>query len=332
MSLSPLEPARLAVLALSGAAEGLRWVGLGSGGGFSGAVIWRGEDKSGKPVLALKAWPADGITADQLAEVHGWMTRAAHLPFVPAVLPARGGSTVVAEAGRVWDLTSWMPGFADFHTHPTPARLANACAALARIHRAWAPRPPASAPCPGVRRRLRALADWRALRPQLIDPAPLGHMELDDALRRGAAAVDRLAPAAERALLPWAGRRVAVRPCLCDVRHDHVLYTADAVTGVIDYGAVKEDHVAVDLARLLGDLIGDDDEAFSAGLDAYRAAGGPLDLPAEFVRLLDRTGVVCAVVGWLVRLVVEPRPYPDRQAVAGRVRQLAARLETGPGR
>src|SRR5437763_1299451 len=54
--------------------------------------------------------------------------------------------------------------------------------------------------------------------------------------------------ASTAALTPWADRPVPVQPCLCDVWHDHVLYTGDAVTGLIDYGEVKPDHPAVDLA------------------------------------------------------------------------------------
>src|SRR5262245_3463347 len=80
---------------------GLRWVQVA--GGFSGATVWRGEEANGRPRFALKAWPADGMTPARLAQIHGWMRLAAHLPFVPAVLAAVDGSTVVFEAGRVWE-------------------------------------------------------------------------------------------------------------------------------------------------------------------------------------------------------------------------------------
>jgi homoserine kinase type II len=109
------------------------------------------------------------------------------------------------------------------------------------------------------------------------------------------------------------------------VWHDHVLFTGNAVTGIIDYGAMKEDHVAIDLARLIGDLVENDDVAFAAGLAAYRSAGGRLEAPPEFVRLLDRTGVVCGVVTWLLRLAKPQAAWPPR-AVAERLTRLTARL------
>src|SRR5207237_4695271 len=80
-----------------------------------------------------------------------------------------------------------------------------------------------------------------------------------------------------------------VQPCLCDVWHDHVLFTGDDVTGLIDYGAVKEDNVAADLARLLGSLVGDDRALYEMGLDAYAAVRPLAEQERQLVPLLDRT-------------------------------------------
>lgn len=293
----------------------LRWFPVA--GGFSGAAVWRGDDDTGTPILALKGWPA-GTTVDRLTQIHRWMARAAHLPFVPAVLPTRDRSPIVTEAGRVWDLTHWMSGTPD--ATPSPARIAAACAALAALHRVWAAESRRMTPCPAIARRLAALADWR-------DRQPLprtGHPELDALLHRGADVVRRFAPDSERRLHTWADRSVAVQPCLCDVHGEHVLFTGDAVTGVIDYGAMKFDHVAVDLARLLGDLVGDDEARFAAGLQSYREAGGEAEFPDALVRLLDRTGAVCAVAVWLLRL---SNTATAPGAVAHRLAPRVARLE-----
>ncbi len=106
-----------------------------------------------------------------------------------------------------------------------------------------------------------------------------------------------------------------------------MLFTDATVTGIVDYGALAEDHGAVDLARLLGDLAGNNDELFTAGLQAYHNAGGDLNVPAGFVRLLDRSGVVCSVIGWVVRLLIEQRSYLNPDAVVARLRRLIWRAE-----
>src|SRR5437899_3559333 len=92
-SLSPIDndATRLAVVGRYGSvAAGLTWTLVT--GGLSGAAVWRGGD-SGTPVLALKAWPPDGMTTDRLAHIHQLMRRSAHLPFVPLVHSTLDGET-----------------------------------------------------------------------------------------------------------------------------------------------------------------------------------------------------------------------------------------------
>jgi Ser/Thr protein kinase RdoA (MazF antagonist) len=307
--MSPTPPPVLA--RYPAAVAGLAW--SPHPGGFSGAAVWRG-DLAGRPAFALKAWPP-GYPADRLALVHRLMADArvrAGLTFVPAVVPALSGATVVEHAGRAWDVTAWMPGAPDYRATPSDAKLAAACAAVAALHRAWAPPTPALAPCPGVLRRLAVLADFAG---RTFDtPSPL--------VRQGLAVLPAHAAAAEAALKPWANRPLPVQPCLCDVWHDHVLFTGDAVTGLIDYGEVKPDHPAVDLARLLGDLVGDDAGAFRRGLDAYRADGGAT-VDTAFARLLDRTGVVCAAIHWVKELAAGTAPNGAEDRLARLLERLA---------
>jgi Ser/Thr protein kinase RdoA (MazF antagonist) len=323
-----LDPAARAVLARyalpSAAAHP-----LGNHGGFSGARLWRVE--AGGAALCLRAWPPGDPTPERLAWLHELMAaaRAAGLAFVPAVLRA-GAATVVAHAGRLWELTDWLPGDADFHEHPHPARLRAACAALARLHHAWADRYPARGTCPALARRLDRAAAWLALaspgwcpRPSAVDPV---RPWAERAARLLSAWAGRVAPL----LAPWAGRPFALHPCLCDVWHDHVLFDGNAVTGVIDYGSAKVDHPAADLARLLGSLVGDDAAAWADALGAYTAVR-PLSADEQaLARALDRTGVILAAANWLVWLYHERRPFDDRRRVAERLAGLVRRLESWP--
>src|SRR5437868_1677831 len=105
---------------------------LGNHGGFSGARLWRVE--AGGASFCLRAWPPGDPTPERLRWLHDLTAaaRAAGLAFVPPLVPA-SGATFVAHAGRLWEMTAWLPGRADFHRHPNPARLRAACAALARL-------------------------------------------------------------------------------------------------------------------------------------------------------------------------------------------------------
>ncbi|MFO0848912.1 MAG: phosphotransferase [Gemmataceae bacterium] len=182
--------------------------------------------------------------------------------------------------------------------------------------------------------RLRAVLD--RTQPLTPPPGPLpeaerGSRTVADSTRallsRAAATLHACVPAAVADLLPLADRPVELQPCLCDIWHDHVQFTGDAVSGVIDYGAMKVDHPAVDLARLLGDLVGDDPERVRFGVEAYRQAGGSPAVTVELVELLDRTGLVGAVVNWVRRLTDRAAPPADPTAATARLGRLLDRLD-----
>jgi len=300
---------------------------LGNRGGFSGACLWRVE--TGDRSYCLRAWPPGDPTPERLGWLHGLMAgaRAAGLEFVPHVVPA-GSRSFMAEAGRLWDLTAWLPGRADFHQQPTPARLRAACVALARLHRVWAGALPIHGPCPALERRRRGAEAWLALvsagwRPCF--PASDG-----DPVRPWAEQAWSLAATwvarVPTLLAPWVGRPFALHPCLCDVWHDHVLFEGDAVSGIVDYGSVKNDHAAVDLARLLGSLAGDDDAGWDAAFAAYAAICPLTSDERALTRVLDRTGTILGAVNWLRWLYHDGRTFDDRQLVAERLAGLVRRI------
>jgi homoserine kinase type II len=328
MAESSLDGAARAVLSRYPAVHGgFDLLPLGNRGGFSGARLWRVE-ASGGP-YCLRAWPAAGPSAERLGGIHRLMTRARDvgLVYVPFVVPAAGGSTTMEEGGRMWDLTGWQPGRADFHERPTRARLEAACTALAHVHDAWKPAVPSLAPCPAVHRRLAAVRAWQELtgagwRPSFgrADPVRPWAERAWQVVQARIADVPSL-------LAPWVQRPVSLQACLCDVWHDHLLFQEDRVTGLIDYGSVQIDHVAVDLARLLGSLVGDRIEDTSAGLDCYGRLRGLSAEERALVALLDRTGTFVGLTNWLRWIYRDRRTYEDPAAVAQRLAALVERAE-----
>ncbi|MCS7045836.1 MAG: phosphotransferase [Gemmataceae bacterium] len=300
---------------------------LGNHGGFSGARLWRLETSAGD--FCLKAWPAHEMTPERLTSLHQLLAdgRRRGLDFLPPVVATCRGRTFVAHQARWWVLTAWMPGTADYHTHPSPTRLAAACAALAQLHLAWQGSTTPAQPCPAVQRRLRALGEWEALFAGGWPPTPSLPTPFRDWATRIVAALPRCVARARHELTPWTEVSMVCHACWCDPWHDHLLFTGDRVTGLVDYGSVKLDHPAVDLARLLGSLAGDDDGSWQHGLAAY-AALRPL-APWEYAlaRVLDRTGVVVAAAKWLRWLYHDRRTYDNPQSVAARLGDVGGRLE-----
>jgi homoserine kinase type II len=250
------------------------------------------------------------------------------LLFVPSVYLTTEGASFVLKDGRFWDLTDWMPGKADFRHAPSPARLARACEALAQLHLTWSRAMPRVGPCPAIHRRMERCRKWNELvasgwRPDFgvgPDPVALPARNAWRILGIWASQVPRL-------LTPWTDRVFPLQTCLCDIWHDHVLYEGERISGVIDYGSVKWDHVAVDLARLLGSMVGDESAMWTEGLRAYCALR-PLSAEEEaLAHVLDQTGTVLALANWLTWLYCNGRVFENRHEVARRLGSLAARLE-----
>jgi Ser/Thr protein kinase RdoA (MazF antagonist) len=300
-------------------------VQLGNHGGFSGADLWRLETPSG--AYALKAWPADGRAPADLAWIHALLAKASSLPWLPRVMSANDGTTFVACEGRLWELLTWMPGVADYWQAPSSARLTAALTALAQLHQTWRPGTPRAAVCPAVLRRMQSWQTWTQLlqsgwRPawKSLDP----YAPLTEQLWR---MIPQQIDAVPRLLAPWLVREVPVQPCVCDLWHDHVLFALDAVTGIIDFGSVKVDHVSVDLARLLGSLIGADEAMWQIGVSAYQCIRPLSPDEIALARVLDHTGVLLAATHWLRWLYHDRRVYDSIPAVTARLDFLLRRLE-----
>lgn len=299
---------------------------LGNLGGFSGASLWRVGTAAGD--FCLRAWPAGDPSPERLAWLHRLQrsARQAGLAFVPELLLTHDGDSFLAHQGRLWELAMWLPGRADLEDDPDPSRVEAVFRALAQLHHVWERQEATTGPCPAVERRLRALGEWQ--------------QRMASGWRPPQTPLDPLTPWVTRAwrLLPermarvggelalWTNRTLRLRPCLCDVWPGNVLLDGRRVTGLVDYGSVKVDHPAVDLARLLGGL--PNREAVWGRAVAAYAAVRPLTADEdELARLLDRSGVVGAILTWLRWLYLEHRRLPQSSLVLSRLSFLIERLE-----
>ena len=312
---------------------------LESDAGFSNAMLWRLETAAGP--LCLRAMPAGDVYLPRLSGLHRLLGHIAnqHVP-VAAPLATSSGATFVEAEGSVWQLEPWLPGTADYWQRPSPQRLRAAMQTLARWHAAAASFCPtgdeaawfsmAHGVSPTVVDRQKLIAAWTAPRwhtarhllaacrwPEFRE---LGFEWLDLFARVAPGMTARL-KLAERLTL-------RLQPCLRDVWHDHVLYTGDEVTGVIDPHACRSDHVAVDLARLLGSFVGDDRQAWDAGVAAY-AALHPLSVD-EFalLALLDQSGVLLSGLTWIDRVNAFGPPHVAQgERILARFHRLLTRLK-----
>jgi Ser/Thr protein kinase RdoA (MazF antagonist) len=304
---------------------------LGGAGGFSGAQFWRFASASG--LLLLRRWPPEHPTVERLQFIQAvlWHVHQEGFRRAPLPLETRRHAGFVQHAGHLWEITPWMAGKADYHRRPTPERLCRAMTTLAEFHCAAASFPlpgPTPAPAPGLRQRwdelkrlqqggldrLRLSVD-RSLWPELADRAVL-LLEL----------FSRAAPRVSSTLSRVLDQPVPLTPCIRDIWHDHVLFEADAVTALIDFGAMRPENVAADVSRLLGSLVGDDESGWAAGLNAYQHVRSLSRQERQLVTAFDQSSVLLSSLNWLQWVFLEGRQFENPQTILARVDANLARL------
>ena len=306
---------------------------LASAGGFSGALLWRISHQMGQ--FCLRRWPAEHPTLDRLKWQHAVLRRAGQcgIDFVPAPLPNVHGETWTFADGHLWELTPWMPGAADFFPNQRPEKLAAAMAALAKFHLAtvdFVNKGSAGLTqgiAPSATQRLARLQDcrahWRELTAgveRLADPemATLAREILAGFAACSTTVGDELSQAATIT--------TPLQPAIRDVWSDHILFTGDSVTGMVDFGALRNDSIAVDISRLLGSLAGDDVLLRQRGLQAYEAVNQLDGNLHQLVQIFDRATTVLAGMNWLECICLQGREFQDRTAVLQRLRVTCERL------
>lgn len=305
---------------------------LGGAGGLSGSRLWRYP--SGLGTLLARAWPADGPPRSALEEIHGWLGESADLGFIPAPLRGLDGRTLYGHAGRLWEVTPWLPGTAEAG-HPPPAdRVRAAFVALAAFHQRLS-RHQSAGPSPGLQARLKELTGWLGSGFSAVETLLALRRDdpLCDAARRWVEAARARAPYAVDGLTRGAGVTVVRQPCLRDVRPEHVLFTGGTVTGLVDFGAMGVDTVAADLARLLSEWTLGTPSARNAALAAYESVRPLAPEETALIEVFERSSAVLVGGHWVRWHFVEGRVFDDPAAVArGLAKGLERLTETGAGR
>jgi Ser/Thr protein kinase RdoA (MazF antagonist) len=262
------------------------------------AELWRVETVTG-PML-LKRWPAEQPTAEHLEFVHAVLWHAANEGFDRLATPviASDGRGFVFVKDHLWQLEPWMYGQPDFADAPSEDKLAGALMALAEFHNSVAGFPIAQSPLAissEAQERLAQLrriiaSDFEKIVEETLSrsmPAPI---------KEASHRILRAAPPLFgnlMTLLTRSARLVGpVQPCLRSVRAQHIFYEEDYVTGLVDFVSLGVDSPALDVARLLGEMAGDDPQLWNLGLNAYQLYRDLSDAERYLIVAFDRVRVL----------------------------------------
>jgi Ser/Thr protein kinase RdoA (MazF antagonist) len=303
--------------------------------GFSDASVFRVCVDDGD--FCLRQWHA-AMSQQRLLTIHRLLERVNHrgIRQVPIPIAAANGSTVIEVDSRLWQLEPWMPGQADFRDVSTDSRLESAMHVIARWHVAAAstnsfdhPHTTAhqTAPSPTVGDRTDLIHDYLSRLPEIKNSLRREpHERFREAGVRIAVQFRRMGQDIAGQLASVRSVDVAMQPCIRDLWHDHLLFTGEELTGLIDFGAVRTDTVACDLSRLLGSLFGNDSDGWRRALVAYESVRPLQDNEAALLQPLDRSGVLLSGMTWLKRRCLLKTDIPDIDRVSERLESIADRL------
>lgn len=301
----------------------------GDSAGLSGALVWRVS--LGEKVLCLKRWPREHPTSNELASVHGLLQHIAQSGFqiVPAPVVTHNGRSFFHCDNYLWELTPWLPGEPYDQSQPSLEKRLTAMRCLAQFHlTANSHEVPKLGAAPGLQKRREILRGLRSggleLLRQAVGAKPAS--ELRTVAEGMLEQLERTLPTVLGELEQAADVPMPLQWCLRDVKCDHVLFTGEHVSGLIDFGAAAVDSVSGDVARLVGSLVGDDRKEWSLAIGAYHACR-PLS-PDELRAIdhFDRGGTLAAAANWLRWLFVEERSFAHAEAVQAQLVQLCGRL------
>jgi Ser/Thr protein kinase RdoA (MazF antagonist) len=298
--------------------------------GFSGAMVWRVGVAGG--YLALRRWPV-GLRGSELADMHLLQGHlATHGLPVPAPLRLPNGKTFQTFYRQFWELCTWMPGEANYWSDPQLAKLAAALTTLARLHVAAASH---ALPWPFVhssvvKNRLEALELFGAL--ELHDLRYLAQKHEGPDRSRLHSIVALLGESFNHPCFNaarWRDVQLPQQWCIKDIWHDHVLFTGDQVTGIIDFGAARYGSPSADIARLLGSMVGDDRQRWRLGIEAYESVRPLTNDERDAIGFFDSSGIVLSTANWVRWLYGSNPPLESfgRDAALNRFTTLVGRLQ-----
>ncbi|GAB5405269.1 MAG: hypothetical protein Aurels2KO_35000 [Aureliella sp.] len=233
----------------------------------------------------------------------------------------------MSEGEYRWELASWMPGKADYLQNPSPERLKAAAEAIAKVHECWfaAQQPVLAArvgPSKAMQERQqrlhwwRSCADWQHRIAEGLRRLPASKREIFSILAvRSMEILAATGSELSRGVDTLVAKPVVQHFVMRDLWSDHVLFEGDTVSGLIDFGAARIDEPAVDLARLLGSLEPESEEARMQAVEWYCSARQPSwqqsqrESFGERVQVLDRVGCMLSALQWLQWIVLQPREF-----------------------
>ena len=302
-------------------------VPLGNAHGFSGSLIFKVDGQSQS--YCLKRWP-ESTPVEKLRWIHRVLIFVVANGCAEVVTPlsTQAGETYFQSPHGIWELTKWATGEPNYLAQPDDSKLNAAIDFLARFHQAAARFFFNFEPSENVGMASQRLDSFQTIASaatqsdwSVID---LPRERLRLFVEKGRGVANQL----KDSLKVFRTQQLPIHPVIRDIRSEHLFYENDRLVAVIDFGAMRTDSVACDLARLLGDCCQGRAQCLEAGLDHYHAIRPLSQIERNLASLLYQTSIVVGLINWIDWLMVQQRQFDNPDRVRLRINSLLNQFES----
>ena len=321
---------------------------------------WMAETVEG--TFCLRRWPKEQTSIERLQFIQAvlWHAVCEGIETVPLPLETRERKGIVRCDDSFWELLPWIDDAKENYGgfFPTafsvddaeenegessavePFQIASAMLSLAQFHEATAsfplPDPPQSCSS-GIQERLARCRTWASgllvtLRRTLEIMCNFPQNDVEFRLARiGGEFLDLVVPlsSANIVMLRRAAHLpISVQPTIRNASFRHLRFDEDGVCGMIDLTELGVDTVSLDVAMLLGSLVGEDSAAWDYGLKAYQSFRPLSDNERFLVVAFDDSQSLLEGLAYLEDVFLAEKPFTTLQLneIRRRLERLVGRL------
>ena len=272
--------------------------------GWSGANFWKWPGESEN--FLLKIWPAEGPEARQHLFRHSQLNNLRDLDLPLGLpVPDRTGRTLRPWSDGLWaEVIPWFGG-SPATVSPEPAQVASVVQVLCELHQRWTETTASrTGPSSAVLNRLNQLKriDLTRLLSSRADFLQKGlnlSAESMEKLWEICRLAQLLRDDAVSLLQPFENEKFRILTILRDARPDQFLFHDGRLSGVIDFGAVGRDIIAVDLSRLATEWFPEDLAQQDYFVRSYVKNRIVDEREFRLIRPLALSGAILGGLAWL---------------------------------
>ncbi len=315
----------------------VRWPPASASTGFSGAIVY--QYSAGNQNYALRIWPASERSLPKLEALTRLLEdihRQGIAYVAPAVRKTDGTVATISTSGRMIHIEPWLPGESISANSCSAQKLKNIMLALARLHLtaanhvpkqehySWL-RPACTGQSASLKHRLNKMEHY--LKAGI--PVEFGSRSASEEAKnfhQRLQAVFR-----SQAVLLWDELKIAsqqnlpLQSVFKDLWRDHILFTKDEVTGMIDPAAFGTDSVLTDMTRLLGSIAGNDWNRWTEAIAIYQTVRPLTQTEQKVIAVFDHSNLLLSAIGCFEKYV--STSFASDQFSAQQQTRLSSRLE-----